>query len=124
MRLGELAAWQSRDYALYHQSRRNLLLHIVAVPLFLVGNALALGALLVQAWALAAGAALLSLAAFAVQGLGHKGEAVPPVPFKGPGEAVARIVVEQWVTFPRFVLSGGWAEGFRRSRRPAGSDAP
>jgi hypothetical protein len=121
MRLGELASWQHRDYEQYHRSRRNLLVHIVAVPLFLVGNALVLGALLVQAWALAAGALLLSLLAFLAQGLGHKGEPIPPVPFAGPGNAIARILVEQWVTFPRFVLSGAWAEAFRRSRPPAGA---
>ncbi len=120
MRLAELAAWQARDYGQYHQSRRNLLVHIVAVPLFLVGNALALGALLVQAWGLALGALALSLAAFAAQGVGHKGEAIPPVPFHGVGNAVARILVEQWVTFPRFVLSGEWAESYRRSAKPAG----
>lgn len=121
MRLGELASWQHRDYPLYHQSRRNLLVHIVAVPLFLVGNALALAALLIQAWLVAAGALLLSALAFAVQGIGHKGEPVPPVPFTGAGNALARILVEQWVTFPRFVLSGQWAENLRRSARPAGA---
>jgi hypothetical protein len=121
VRLGELASWQARGYGQYHQTRRNLLVHIVAVPLFLVGNALVLGAILVQAWGLALGSLALSLLAFAAQGLGHKGEPIPSVPFTGAGNAVARIVVEQWVTFPRFVLSGEWAESYRRSAKPAGS---
>lgn len=115
MRLGELAAWQWRDYPQYHQSRQNLLVHIVAVPLFLVGNAIVLGGLFAWTWWISAGGLLLSVAAFAVQGLGHKAEPVPPVPFSGPANVVGRILVEQWVTFPRFVLSGGWEENLRRS---------
>ena len=31
-----------------------------------------------------------------------------PVPFDGAVDFVSRFVAEQWVTFPRFVLSGGW----------------
>lgn len=121
MGLGALAAWQWTDYARYHQSRRNLLVHIVAVPLFLLGNVLVLAGLLVLAWGLALAGLLLSAVAFAVQGLGHKSEPIPPVPFSGPANVAGRIVVEQWVTFPRFVLSGGWAENLRRSARPPGS---
>ena len=33
-----LLAWQREGYARYHQSRANLLMHIVLVPLFLAGN--------------------------------------------------------------------------------------
>ena len=32
---------------------------------------------------------------------------------------VSRFVVEQWITFPRFVLSGAWAQNLRRVRRVA-----
>lgn len=120
MGLAELAAWQWSGYPQYHQSRANLLVHIVAVPLFLLGNVAVLSAVFVLSWPLAVGGLLLSAVAFAVQGLGHKGEPVPPVPFKGLGNAVGRIVLEQWMTFPRFVLSGQWQENLRRSARPAG----
>jgi uncharacterized membrane protein YGL010W len=30
--------------------------------------------------------------------------------------AVSRFVAEQWITFPRFVFSGGWARNVGRSR--------
>lgn len=123
MGLGELAAWQWQDYARYHQDRRNLLVHIVAVPLFLLGNVLAIAGLVVLAWGLALGGLLLSIAALAVQGIGHKREPVAPVPFAGPANVAGRIVLEQWVTFPRFVLSGQWNENLRRSARPPGSPA-
>ena len=121
MGLGDLAEWQWRDYPQYHQTRTNLLVHIVAVPLFLLGNVLAFAGAVVLAWPLAVAGLLLSAVAYAVQGLGHKGEPIPPVPFRGPADVVGRMFIEQWVTFPRFVLSGEWAENLRRSGRPSGS---
>ena len=51
----------------------------------------------------------------ALQGKGHKLERVPPEPFTGPANAIARLLLEQWVTFPRFVLSGGWRRALKRS---------
>jgi phage terminase small subunit len=42
------------------------------------------------------------------QGRGHRDEPAAPEPFTGPGDFVSRFLVEQLVTFPRFVLSGGW----------------
>jgi uncharacterized membrane protein YGL010W len=38
MSISELLHWQWQGYPRYHQSRANLLLHIVVVPVFLVGN--------------------------------------------------------------------------------------
>jgi hypothetical protein len=52
----------------------------------------------------------------ALQGRGHRGEPVPPVPFSSSGNALARIFLEQWITFPRFVLSGGWSRALRGAR--------
>jgi hypothetical protein len=115
MNIRELLRWQWEGYTQYHQSRANLLLHIVVVPLFLLGNvglvlALINGAIL---------PALLSLAAMvvsmALQGRGHGKEVVPPVPFSSRTNAISRILLEQWVTFPRFVLSGGWWRALRRA---------
>ncbi len=120
MGLAELAEWQWRDYPQYHQSRANLLLHVVLVPLFLLGNVAVLAGAVVLSWPLAVGGLLLSAVAFGLQGLGHKGEPVPPVPFRGAADVAGRILLEQWVTFPRFVLSGGWGESLRRSARPPG----
>ena len=41
-----LLAWQWRDYVAKHRDRTNLLIHIVAVPLFQVATLLLVGALL------------------------------------------------------------------------------
>jgi len=114
MNLSDPHRSQSRQYARYHQSRANLLLHIVFVPAFLAGNVALLLALLERRWPLALGAAAVTALSIAIQGRGHRGEPVPPEPFTSPLNAVARIFREQWVTFPRFVLSGGWSQALRR----------
>ena len=111
----QLLRWQWAGYPRYHQSRANLVVHVLVVPLFLAANILLVVAL-ARAWWLAV---LLSLAAMAVsialQGRGHGQEAVPPEPFTGPLNAVARIFLEQWITFPLFVFSGGWWKAMRNA---------
>ena len=110
-----LLAWQWEGYARYHQSRANLLLHILLVPLFLAGNvALVVGVIRLDWIESSVGFALMALS-MVLQGRGHKGEVVPPVPFSGAGNAIARIFLEQWITFPRFVLSGGWSRALSAS---------
>ena len=52
----------------------------------------------------------------ALQGRGHKREAVVPVPFLGPLDFVSRFFCEQFINFPRYVLSGGWAKALRQAR--------
>jgi uncharacterized membrane protein YGL010W len=109
MSLAELLQWQWDGYSRYHRSRPNLLIHVVAVPLFLVGN-VGLVVALFRGSITLAGLCLVCVAvSVAVQGRGHKMEEIPPQPFTGLANAVARIFLEQWITFPRFVLSGGWA---------------
>lgn len=115
MTLPQLVKWQWDGYATYHQHRGNLLLHIVAIPLFLAGFLILLAGLL----RLAPLPALSGLAAIIVsvvlQGRGHKMEPVAPVPFSSPFNGVARIFLEQWINFPRFVFSGGWCRALAKS---------
>ena len=115
MTISELLEWQWQGYSRYHQSRTNLLLHIVVVPLFLFGNIGFVVALLQSSWSqslLALGAIVVSVVA---QGRGHAVESVPSVPFTSKLNAVQRIFLEQWVTFPRFVISGGWVRALRKT---------
>ena len=44
-------------------------------------------------------------------------EAQASEPFSDRKDAVQRLVVEQFVTFPRFVLSGGWWQAWRQRHR-------
>jgi hypothetical protein len=118
MSIGDLLQWQWAGYPRYHQSRANLLIHIVTVPLFLVGTiALVIAAVELSLVVLAIAIGCL-VVAIALQGSGHRLERVPPEPFSGPLNFIARLFLEQWVTFPRFVLSGGWSAALREGREP------
>jgi hypothetical protein len=108
-----LLAWQYGLYPGGHRNRTNLLLHILTVPLFWAGTvSAAMG--WVWPWLFAIGPAVMVFV-MALQGRGHKLEAEPPAPFLGPLDVVARIFAEQWITFPRFVASGGFARAWRAS---------
>lgn len=47
------------------------------------------------------------MATMVIQVRGHKLEPPTHVPLAGAADFVTRFFVEQWVTFARFVLSGG-----------------
>jgi len=118
MGMGQLLRWQWEGYPKYHQSRVNLLIHIVAVPLFLLGTvALVLAAIQLSLVLLAVAIGCI-VAAVALQGRGHRLEPVPPEPFSGPLNFVSRLFLEQWVTFPRFIITGGWGAALRKAREP------
>ena len=118
MVISELLRWQWDGYAKYHQSRANLFIHIVAVPLFLIGTIALVAALFQPSRMLLAVALACIVLAVVLQAHGHRLEAVPPQPFTGPLNFVSRLFFEQWVTFPRFVISGGWSAAMRRMREP------
>ena len=109
----ELLKWQWEGYPRYHQSRANLALHVAVVPLFLAGNIIAVISLVTQSWPGVLLGVALTLFSVLAQGRGHKREPVPPEPFTSPANAISRIFLEQWVTFPRFVATGGWAKNWR-----------
>lgn len=117
MALTKLVKWQWQDYARTHRTRHSLLVHLAAVPAFVAANTALVAALFLGMWI----AATLSLAVMAAsltwQGRCHRGEPERPEPFSGPAQAVVRILIEQWVTFPRFALSGGWTRALREASR-------
>jgi len=104
------------DYPRFHKNRTNLLLHIVVVPLFVLGFVYAVVAAFQGRWLAALLSFLLPVFSLAVQGVGHKKEPNPPLPFDGPGEFLTRIFTEQFYRFPKFVLSGDWLRAVRSSR--------
>ena len=116
-RAGGLLKWQWSLYPDAHQDRRNLALHVATAPLFELGT-LALIVSPVAGWPLAAAGALGMLTAVVAQGRGHKLEAVAPAPFRGAADVAARLFVEQWITFPRFVLSGRFARAWVAAGEP------
>lgn len=104
------------DYPRFHKNRTNLLLHIVVVPIFVLGVVYAVVAAIQGRWLAAALSLALPVVSLAIQGVGHKKEPNPPLPFEGPGEFVTRIFTEQFYRFPKFVLSGEWLRALRASR--------
>ncbi|MBS0383146.1 MAG: terminase [Proteobacteria bacterium] len=117
MDLSELVRWQWEGYPRNHQLRANLWLHLVMVPLFLAGNVVLVAGIVRLSWRLALVGILATFVAIALQGRGHKREPNAPEPFTGAGNALSRIFLEQWVTFPRYVLSGGWLHALRSAPR-------
>lgn len=111
--MSELLRWQWQGYPRYHQSRANLLIHIVLVPVFVLGNVVLVVALAQASCAPALVALVAMVVSVALQGRSHRQESTPPEPFTSAVNAVTRIFCEQWVTFPRFVLSGGWYRALR-----------
>jgi hypothetical protein len=112
-----LLAWQWSDYAAKHRHRVNLIVHIPAVALFWLGTAAVMWAAAVShsPRRLLFGAICVAVSLVA-QGRGHRFEPEAPTPFAGAGDFVTRIFAEQFVTFPRFVLSGGWYRALRQSK--------
>ncbi len=114
-RPGGLLAWQWSLYDQGHRDRGNLVLHLCTVPWFMLGTLTVLATPLLGPLG---GLGLLPMVlAVALQGRGHGREGVPPVPFRGPLDVVLRIFCEQWITFPRFVLSGKLARAYRDAGR-------
>lgn len=110
-----LLVWQWSLYEDGHQDRRNLGIHLLTMPFFVTGNV----ALVLSPWIsgrAALGGTLAMGIAMALQGRGHRMEKVPPAPFRGALDVLARIFAEQWITFPRYVLSGKF--GRRLVRAP------
>jgi hypothetical protein len=111
------------DYLRVHTDRANLVIHLVAVPLFLM-SFLAFCQRIVAGDVSSAGIALLAaLVAMALQGRGHKIENNPPRPFSGPFNFLRRWFTEQFFVFPMFVLTGRWWRQYSQADRPAENEA-
>jgi phage terminase small subunit len=108
-----LLAWQWADYSAKHRNRTNLLLHIFAVPLFQIGSILLFYAIYLRSIKIVIAAVISMLLSLIIQGRGHKLESETPAPFSGALDLPSRLIAEQWITFPRFLLSGGWYRNYK-----------
>jgi hypothetical protein len=111
------------DYLRVHADRRNLLIHLVAVPLFVAAFLALLVSVAKGHWPMAFVASAAALLSMALQGRGHRLETKPPRPFTGPANFVRRWFTEQFITFPLFVLSGRWRQQFRLSIDRSGNES-
>jgi hypothetical protein len=92
-----------------------LLVHILTQPVFAAGFFAVPLAAVTSPWLAPAGLAAMFVA-MAAQGAGHKREGNGPAPFRGPGDFVVRLLAEQLVTFPRYVLTGAFRREWARAR--------
>ncbi|MNE43768.1 hypothetical protein D3C80_1379620 [compost metagenome] len=84
------------------------MLHLIAVPLFILAFLLIVsGVFSLNLGNVAIGIVGL-LAALGLQRHGHSLEAQASEPFSDRKDAVSRLLVEQFLTFPRFLFSGRW----------------
>ena len=112
MAFPELLAWAWSETPPVHKRTANLLIHIFAVPLFVVGHVLFVVGILSNEWLLivALGCVVVSLA---LQSLGHSLEKEKPPPFEGARDFVRRLYAEQFCNFWRFLFSGQWYASLR-----------
>ena len=119
MNLIDIARSQWNDYETFHQDRVSIWLHLFSVPLFWFGLLAIASTPWHESWFIALLGVAIWPIVFAVQGKGHKREVNPAKPFTSFGNAMARLVVEQLVTFPRYVLSGQASQCLRAGLRKA-----
>ena len=117
-RLPNLPAWQWRGYRHNHRHPANLVLHLIAVPLFILGVLLVLSGVWGLDLSQIAVGVIALLAGLGLQRQGHRLEAEQPEPFANRKDAVQRLLTEQFITFPRFVLSGAWWRAWRERHKP------
>lgn len=101
------------DYQRVHANRRNLRIHLFAVPLFDIAFLAGLIFLAMGDLAFAALSLLAAVGSMLLQKLGHGKEAIEPTPFGGPLDFLRRWFSEQYYKFPMFVISGRWWRQYR-----------
>jgi Protein of unknown function (DUF962) len=109
--------WQWSIYSKGHQNKTNLVVHLFAVPLFIaamLGMAISILRFSLLIGAVSLAGAMLSLA---LQKKGHSFEENQPPTFSGFRDFVFRLLVEQLIAFPRFLLTGEWRRNFSCKRK-------
>jgi len=113
MTFAEVLDAQWDGYAERHRNKANLLIHIVTVPLVWFAALQVFGGLVLmllgvgglKMWLYAA---ILITLALVAQRQGNAMEQVKAAAPSNPKDFAIHAVAEQFVTFPRFVLTGGW----------------
>ena len=114
MNLIELLKWQWKGYSQFHQNRMNLIIHIFAIPLFMLSNILFVISLVKLSIIMFGISILLINFPLILEAIGHGNESMKAIPFSSVMNAVVRLFLEQWITFPRFVISGNWYINFKK----------
>ena len=116
MNLKELIAWQWKDYHQFHQSKVNLIIHIITMPIFALATLATVFFAIQLNWLAALGSIFAVIVAFGLQGIGHAQEKNPSIPFASPAQAIKRILLEQFVSFPKYLLTGGFSKAMLKGK--------
>ena len=113
-----LLAWAWRETPPVHKNAASLVIHLFAVPLFVVGHILLIAGAVVDI-RLVIAAVLCIVVSLALQNFAHSLEAIKPPSFLGTRDFLRRLYAEQFCNFWRFLFSGQWYASFKASRRNA-----
>lgn len=103
-------------YVAQHRHPANLLLHLIAVPLFLVSVALLVLGLWQQGFVPLALAIIGIVASLILQAHGHRLEANGQESQRSRQHRNRHLLREQFVTFPCFLLGGAWWRNWRKRK--------
>ena len=118
MSFPELLSWAWRETPPVHGNAANLLIHLFAVPLFVIGHVLLIAAIVINLWLLIA-ALLCIVVSLMLQKFGHSLERNQAPPFAGSRDFLRRIYAEQFCNFWRFLFSGQWYASFKARAKNA-----
>lgn len=113
-----LLAWAWSETPPVHTNAANLLIHLFAVPLFVVGHILLIAGAVFELRILIA-AVLCIVVSLVLQTVAHSLEPIKPPPFLGARDFLRRLYAEQFCNFWRFLFSGQWYASFKASRTNA-----
>ncbi|MEM0980374.1 MAG: Mpo1-like protein [Cyanobacteria bacterium P01_H01_bin.58] len=100
------------SYSRVHAHRTNLLIHLVAVPLFILAHVGLVAAIAYRKPLPALTCIGVAMASLGLQRKGHALEVQAPAPFSSGWNFAARLYTEQFYAFPRFVVSGEFQESW------------
>lgn len=108
MSISSILQTQWADYSRIHANRANFLVHLMTAPIFMGGTVAFFWGFCALSLTLSVAGLFAMIVAIAAQGWSHKKERNAPAPFTSRANAFARIILEQWITFPRYVAYRLW----------------
>src|ERR1700704_1193517 len=114
MSFRQLLAWAWRETPPVHKNVTNLVIHVFAVPVFVLGHFLLLAGLVFRWWLTIVGL-LCIIVSTMLQGFGHSMEQQKVPAFTGPRDFVRRLYAEQFCNFWRFSSVASGSQAFARA---------
>ena len=111
MTFSELLAWAWKETPPVHKNTANLIIHIFAVPLFVIGHVSLIAGVFINLWISVIGFTSI-VVSLVLQSFGHSLEGNKVPAFTGTRDFFRRLYAEQFCNFWRFLFSGQWFKSF------------